>query len=85
MVTAPATRIGAIRWLVMTIIQFDVQRSNRAIYHVIIFLQDSRTGTTDMDPPLTVIPVMKRPNGCRQLRIPREAGYDGEVFEVGAV
>jgi len=21
----------------------------------------------------------------RQLRIPREAGYDGEVFEVGAV
>jgi hypothetical protein len=27
----------------------------------------------------------KTPDGGRQLRIPREAGYDGEVFEVGAV
>ncbi|MEA2898229.1 MAG: hypothetical protein QOJ84_3844, partial [Bradyrhizobium sp.] len=24
-------------------------------------------------------------NGGRQLRIPAEAGYDGEVFEVGAL
>jgi len=34
---------------------------------------------------VTVMPVMTRTNGGRQLRIPREAGYDGEVFEVGAV
>ncbi len=34
---------------------------------------------------VTVMPVMTRLNGGRQLRIPREAGYDGEVFEVGAV
>jgi 8-oxo-dGTP pyrophosphatase MutT (NUDIX family) len=33
---------------------------------------------------VTVMPVMTRLNGGRQLRIPREAGYDGEVFEVGA-
>jgi hypothetical protein len=26
--------------------------------------------------------VMTKLNGGRQLRIPREAGYDGEVFEV---
>jgi hypothetical protein len=32
-----------------------------------------------------VMPVMTRLNGGRQLRIPLEAGYDGEVFEVGAV
>jgi 8-oxo-dGTP pyrophosphatase MutT (NUDIX family) len=39
----------------------------------------------DMD-IVTVMPVMtKTANGGRQLRIPREAGYDGEVFEVGAV
>jgi len=31
-----------------------------------------------------VMPVMTRLNGGRQLRIPLEAGYDGEVFEVGA-
>jgi 8-oxo-dGTP pyrophosphatase MutT (NUDIX family) len=36
-------------------------------------------------PIVTVMPVMTRLNGGRQLRIPREAGYDGEVFEVGAV
>jgi 8-oxo-dGTP pyrophosphatase MutT (NUDIX family) len=36
-------------------------------------------------PIVTVIPVMTKLNGGRQLRIPREAGYDGEVFEVGAV
>jgi 8-oxo-dGTP pyrophosphatase MutT (NUDIX family) len=35
-------------------------------------------------PIVTVMPVMTRLNGGRQLRIPREAGYDGEVFEVGA-
>ena len=34
---------------------------------------------------VTVVPVMTRLNGGRQLRIPREAGYDGEVFEVGAL
>ena len=34
---------------------------------------------------VTVMPVMTRINGGRQLRIPLEAGYDGEVFEVGAV
>jgi hypothetical protein len=31
------------------------------------------------------MPVMTRLNGGRQLRIPPEAGYDGEVFEVGAL
>ena len=36
-------------------------------------------------PVVTVMPVMTRENGGRQLRIPAEAGYDGEVFEVGAV
>jgi 8-oxo-dGTP pyrophosphatase MutT (NUDIX family) len=34
---------------------------------------------------VTVMPIMTRLNGGRQLRIPREAGYDGELFEVGAV
>jgi 8-oxo-dGTP pyrophosphatase MutT (NUDIX family) len=33
---------------------------------------------------VSVMPVMTRLNGGRQLRIPLEAGYDGEVFEVGA-
>jgi hypothetical protein len=36
-------------------------------------------------PVVTVMPVMTKLNGGRQLRIPLEAGYDGEVFEVGAV
>ena len=36
-------------------------------------------------PVVTVTPVMTEINGGRQLRIPLEAGYDGEVFEVGAV
>ena len=36
-------------------------------------------------PIVTVMPVMTRLNGGRQLRIPLEAGYDGEVFEVPAV
>jgi 8-oxo-dGTP pyrophosphatase MutT (NUDIX family) len=35
-------------------------------------------------PIVTVMPVMTRLNGGRQLHIPREAGYDGELFEVGA-
>ena len=35
-------------------------------------------------PIVTVMPVMTRLNGGRQLRIPLEAGYDGELFEVGA-
>lgn len=35
-------------------------------------------------PIVTVTPVMTKLNGGRQLRIPREAGYDGELFEVGA-
>jgi 8-oxo-dGTP pyrophosphatase MutT (NUDIX family) len=34
---------------------------------------------------VTVMPVMTKTENGRQLRIPREAGYDGEVFEVGAV
>jgi len=34
---------------------------------------------------ITVMPVMTRFNGGRQLRIPKEAGYDGELFEVGAL
>src|ERR1700736_6693747 len=34
---------------------------------------------------VTVMPVMTRLNGGRQLRIPREAGYDGELFEVGTL
>ena len=33
---------------------------------------------------VTVVPVMTKLNGGRQLRIPADAGYDGEVFEVGA-
>jgi 8-oxo-dGTP pyrophosphatase MutT (NUDIX family) len=36
-------------------------------------------------PIVTVMPVMTRLNGGRQLRIPLEAGYDGELFEVGAL
>jgi 8-oxo-dGTP pyrophosphatase MutT (NUDIX family) len=34
---------------------------------------------------VTVTPVMTKTASGRQLRIPREADYDGEVFEVGAV
>jgi 8-oxo-dGTP pyrophosphatase MutT (NUDIX family) len=34
-------------------------------------------------PIVTVMPVMTRLNGGRQLRIPAEAGYDGELFEFG--
>jgi 8-oxo-dGTP pyrophosphatase MutT (NUDIX family) len=34
-------------------------------------------------PIVTVMPVMTRLNGGRQLRIPLEAGYDCELFEVG--
>jgi 8-oxo-dGTP pyrophosphatase MutT (NUDIX family) len=33
---------------------------------------------------VTVMPVMTKTATGRQLRIPREAGYDGEVFQVGA-
>src|SRR5438477_5043671 len=43
-------------------------------------LEDSRG-----KPIVTVMPVMTKLNGGRQLRIPREAGYDGDVFEVGSV
>jgi 8-oxo-dGTP pyrophosphatase MutT (NUDIX family) len=32
---------------------------------------------------VTVMPVVTKINGGRQLRIPIEAGYDGDVFEVG--
>jgi 8-oxo-dGTP pyrophosphatase MutT (NUDIX family) len=34
-------------------------------------------------PIVAVTPVMTKLNGGRQLRIPKEAGYDGELFEVG--
>ena len=43
-------------------------------------LDDSRD-----KPIVTVMPVMTRLNGGRQLRIPAEAGYDGELFEVGRI
>lgn len=43
-------------------------------------LEDSRG-----KPVVTVMPVMTKLNGGRQLRIPAEAGYDGELFEVGSV
>ena len=43
-------------------------------------VDDSRGKTV-----VTVMPVMTKLNGGRQLRIPLEAGYDGEVFEVGTV
>jgi 8-oxo-dGTP pyrophosphatase MutT (NUDIX family) len=43
-------------------------------------LDDARGKTV-----VTVMPVMTRLNGGRQLRIPAEAGYDGELFEVGSV
>jgi 8-oxo-dGTP pyrophosphatase MutT (NUDIX family) len=33
-------------------------------------------------PVITVMPVLTLSNGGRQLRIPREAGYDGELFEM---
>src|SRR6201987_5786311 len=36
-------------------------------------------------PIVTVMPVMTRLNGGRQARLPREAGYDGEAFEGGAL
>ena len=36
-------------------------------------------------PIVTVMPVMTRENGGRQLRIPAEAGYDGVMFEVGSL
>jgi len=34
-------------------------------------------------PIVTVMPVVTKVNGGRQLRIPLEAGYDGELFEIG--
>jgi 8-oxo-dGTP pyrophosphatase MutT (NUDIX family) len=43
-------------------------------------LEDSRG-----KPIVTVMPIMTKLNGGRQLRIPIEAGYDGDVFEVGAL
>src|SRR4051795_1153052 len=43
-------------------------------------LEDSRGR-----PVVAVMPVMTKLNGGRQLRIPLEAGYDGELFEVGSV
>jgi 8-oxo-dGTP pyrophosphatase MutT (NUDIX family) len=35
-------------------------------------------------PIMTVTPVMTKTSGGRQLRIPLEAGYDGEIFQVEA-
>jgi 8-oxo-dGTP pyrophosphatase MutT (NUDIX family) len=43
-------------------------------------LEDSRG-----KPVVTVMPIMTKLNGGRQLRIPLEAGYDGDVFEVGVL
>jgi 8-oxo-dGTP pyrophosphatase MutT (NUDIX family) len=56
------------------LIRLGKQRSVRAA------LSDSRDKKV-----VTVMPVMTKINGGRQLRIPLEAGYDGEVFEVGGV
>jgi hypothetical protein len=42
-------------------------------------LEDSRGRSI-----VTVMPIMTKTATGRQLRIPLEAGYDGEVFEVGA-
>src|SRR6195952_1289531 len=36
-------------------------------------------------PVVTVMPIMTKENGGRQLRIPAEAGYDGVLFEVGSL
>jgi 8-oxo-dGTP pyrophosphatase MutT (NUDIX family) len=47
--------------------------------NVKVALDDSRRRAI-----VTVMPVMTRLNGGRQLRIPIEAGYDGELFEVGS-
>jgi 8-oxo-dGTP pyrophosphatase MutT (NUDIX family) len=46
---------------------------------------DVRAALKDMQGKsiVTVMPVMTKLNGGRQLRIPLEAGYDGELFEVG--
>lgn len=45
---------------------------------------DALAAARDMD-IVTVMPVMtKTADGGRQLRIPPEAGYDGEIFEFGA-
>src|SRR6202012_1377520 len=48
--------------------------------HVKAALDDSRGKSV-----VTVMPVMTRLNGGRPLRIQKEPGYDGELFEVGAV
>jgi 8-oxo-dGTP pyrophosphatase MutT (NUDIX family) len=46
---------------------------------------DVRTALDDARarPIVTVMPVVTALNGRRQLRIPLEAGYDGELFELG--
>jgi 8-oxo-dGTP pyrophosphatase MutT (NUDIX family) len=56
------------------LIKLGKQRGVRAA------LNDSRGKSV-----VAVMPVMTKLNGGRQLRIPIEAGYDGEVFEVGTV
>ena len=56
------------------LIRLGKQKSVKAV------LDDSRGKKV-----VTVMPVMTRLNGGRQLRIPLEAGYDGELFEVGPV
>ena len=40
-------------------------------------IEDAKNSTV-----VTVMPVLTRANGGRQLRIPLEAGYDGELFEM---
>jgi len=35
-------------------------------------------------PIVTVMPVVTKVDGGRRLRIPLEAGYDGELFEINA-
>jgi 8-oxo-dGTP pyrophosphatase MutT (NUDIX family) len=45
--------------------------------NVVAAIEDARG-----KPVVTVMPELIRTNGGRQLRIPREAGYDGELFEM---
>jgi hypothetical protein len=43
-------------------------------------LEEAKRGTV-----VTVTPIVTMDGDRRQLRIPREAGYDGEVFELAGV
>jgi len=68
----PQPRIG--------VVMYPGSNDDRDALWALAALDDARG-----KPVVTVMPVMTKLNGGRQLRIPREAGYDGEVFEVGAL